>query len=286
MSAGIARYLCLLLPILCAAQILPVPQTAHTAKKPTGCPSSNEVEHNAIITFSHSNELNFFDYRIVTQYAAFYPNLLKSALQAEDYNITHLGSDEACGWQKAKSVYGRAGFEDRNHHGDIYWKYSDLRWEKKPTNRTEGSGWRAESIDHIPPRTGRLPLNSTIDGIAHILKVNEPAAEVYEFCNVLLWWALALAGMFIIATSAVIAHKGQEQTSTLDESSAGIELDTFTVPVQSPAVSPSRASLPTALPKSSHISMCSGPAASQGEHLEPPPSYSFDGHEQWTRNDG
>src|SRR5690242_19505748 len=81
----------------------------------------------AFITF-HVNTEPAFQLAIDTAHHTYYPKLLRNALRANDFHMTHVPRDQKCGWQKARSVRARQFIEIGRHRGDIFWRYSDLRW--------------------------------------------------------------------------------------------------------------------------------------------------------------
>lgn len=142
-----------------------------------------------------------FDFAIITRYRTFYPHLLRYALQAERYQLTPLKSDEECGWWKADSVRGQIGLDSTNHRGDIYWKYSDLRWVSTSNNFNESPHWNASSESHIPPRVGELPNKADLEAIAHILKINQPAGDIYQVSTILLGYASGFMASILLLLS-------------------------------------------------------------------------------------
>jgi hypothetical protein len=245
-----------LIPVLCLPQILPVPHSTTTSDQRTGCLSRLSSD-NAIVTFRDPSE-DQFNYAITTPYQRYYPDLLRTALQANKYVITGLRTDEDCGWQAARSVYGFAGFESHNHRGDILWKYGDLRWDSKPKNNTESPGWRAVNNDHIPPRTGKLPDNGTLDAISMILERNEPAADVYEFCNVLLWMLCGCMSFMLVPFMVKLCTDCCTSASTADpeemKDSEGMELGPIRSPIEFLPNPLDRVGLPSNLSKSAQAS--------------------------------
>jgi hypothetical protein len=222
----------LFLPFLSLANSIPRNDHTQTFSKPSDCHARYNPSH-AVIAFNDAGEEHDFDYAIVTKYRTYYPQQLANALQASGYHITNLSKDEECGWYKATSV-SSYGFLLNVHHGDVYWKYSDLHWANQPEDSGIPSGWVTKHNDHIPPHLDGQPSNSTIRDIAKILRNDEPAADLYYSyvaSTIVLGYLTSLMAFVLLLlsiTRCVDARKRRQAKRTDD--TEGIELVSVRVP--------------------------------------------------------
>ncbi|KAF2028446.1 hypothetical protein EK21DRAFT_20294, partial [Setomelanomma holmii] len=188
----------LLLEYYPRVQAAPASLETAVTKHNIGCHEFVSSHHDFILFRTLYDEDQDFDFAIETRYTTFYPTVLKMALKL-DYFVPNVYIQQAkCGWHKARSVRSPSWSQVGQHRGTIFWKYSDLDWVEHLKNYTHVSHWRAASPDHIPPRTGALPSNRTLDRIATILQDNEPAADVYQLATVLLGYTTGFLGFILI----------------------------------------------------------------------------------------
>jgi hypothetical protein len=269
-----------LLPCSILAKSIPRASTDKHHDKRTGCHDYTHLMHE-LLTFRHPSDDYYFDYAIYTRHWHYYPQLLRHALKDSGFQNTYLHADELCGWKKAKSVHYSMGLTYKLHRGDIYWKYSDLRWVTEPKHSNVSSHWAADDESHMPPSTGLRPYNATIDAIEWILKDNDPAADVYEIATFVLGYWAALTGFIVLmclfmACMSWVGRMGRSaMPTTWDDDSDAIELDAIKTPDSQIKAAPRKEG---EAPKYSFEDTCHASASSTDTlRSEPLPIYSVDG---------
>ncbi|KAF1938270.1 hypothetical protein EJ02DRAFT_514657 [Clathrospora elynae] len=266
------------------AKSIPPPGNTKTSPKRTDCHGRYST-NNAMVTFGDPNENSFFDYAIITGYRTYYPTVLEYALQLASFELTHKGENEECGWHKAKSVYEPYALAVPQHRGDVYWKYSDLRWISQPKDSNISSGWEAKYANHIPPRTGVLPRNATIDTIVYILERNEPAGDVYQLSTMILGWLAGFMAYILLLLllkccvdkCALVGPKSTKDNED-DEGIEGIELSCIEAHNMDDLTEPDKATDSTAMIKHEYINTRKASmSSSESIRSEPLPVYSVDG---------
>ncbi|KAH7087355.1 hypothetical protein FB567DRAFT_548663 [Paraphoma chrysanthemicola] len=254
-------------------------RTASTRR--VGCHKFVPLKHDFILFRTDSQPDFNFDFAIETHYYPYYPKVLRMALQLNRFVPDTYSIQPQCGWHKARSVSSLSLGEVGRHRGDIYWKYSDLGWVEYPKNSTKVSHWVAASPDHIPPRTGALPGNDTLNQIAAILQGNEPAADVYQLATVLLSYFCGFLGFVLIL---ICIHRciSRRSGSADGESSDAIELGQVTMDstakfttTQSTMPAADDQEAPLENPFMSEHDSTRG--TGNAESTDPPPLYSVDG---------
>jgi hypothetical protein len=265
-------FLLLLLSNFPLLQAAPPPPAKAATKHRIGCHRYVPLRHDFILLRTDAQPDSNFDFAIETHYYSHYPKVLRMALQLNRFVPDIYSIQSECGWHKARSVYAPSLGEVGRHRGDIYWKYSDLGWVEYPKNSTNASHWVAASPDHIPPRTGALPRNETLNRIAAILQANEPAADVYQLATVLLsYFCGFMSFMLIILCIRCCIERRSESDG---ESSEEIELSEFTANSTAKLTTPREATPPAEAPEEpDHGSRESDSTGS----TDPPPLYSVDG---------
>ena len=221
----------LLIPSSILAKSIPRADATEKHQKRFGCLDYYHMAHE-LITFTHPTDHDSFDYAIFTRHDTYYPQLLRYALSERRFQNTYLYKDKLCGWNKAKSVDETMGFYWHLHRGDIYWKYSDLRWVKEPKHTNDSSHWEAADETHIPPFTGPKPPNGTINAIELILKYNDPAGDVYEIATVVLGYAVGFSAFIwlLLLTKRCAERGARSAMPTKWDDDNGIELDAIKGP--------------------------------------------------------
>ncbi|KAF2630410.1 hypothetical protein BU25DRAFT_257457 [Macroventuria anomochaeta] len=179
----------------------------------------------AYVFFNNPSDLSF-TYAIATSYDVYYPQTLSHLLHAHNYTIRSkydVQDSELCGWW-----YAGTARVDGRHHGNILWKYSDLR--RKPDVPDFGNfrSWEASSRDHIPPHLSTTPNDATFNFVRDILVENVPNADIYYNWATLWSCASGILGMLALqlALKCWTDHEMRKQDS---ESSSDIELDEIRV---------------------------------------------------------
>lgn len=265
-------YVLLLLSSLPSALSVPHLGSVNFTDKRIACQQSG-FSHKFIF-FSAANDTTF-RYGIKTGYTEYYPDALESALKLDDFHLLWLNDANACGWQQARAVHqsGTIPLLGKNR-GEIYWKYADVTW-MSPKNNKQAGHWKFDSAEHKPPHVGALPPNATIDGIAKVLRDNEPAADVYQLTTICLGYLSGFLGVLVILSIALRYIENMDYGDS-DE----IELPVIkTNSLDKPApVSASTDTIAT-----SRYSRDGGREADTSGHSTPPPRYSQSGASEHVR---
>ncbi|OAL02795.1 hypothetical protein IQ06DRAFT_120217 [Phaeosphaeriaceae sp. SRC1lsM3a] len=243
-------------------------QFTQFANKRTGCMQQRGLFYTLIPLSTDSDpELHF---AIKTGYTAYYPKALQNAVQVAGFNLLTLSTME-CGWQKARSVMVKAKDEVGRHRGDLYWKYGDLHWGN--SNDTGNSfHWIAVNADHIPPNTGVLPRDGTLDALERVLQDNEPAADVYVLLTICLSYVSGFLAFYLLALFAVTQLRRVRKPNPGMGDSEGIGLDAMkNYRTGTPAPEDALPAMPVATPR--YMVRTSRDFSQSGTEI-PPPRYS------------
>ena len=269
----------LLLPITSFASHIPSFNQVNLTHRRTGCLDPYDRNRKVIVFSAVGEGEGDFKYAIDTRYHNYYPKALENALRLSNFYIDWLPEDEHCGWWKAKTVHHSQGFKLGGNHGDVYWKYSDLRWQKNTKRSHSAAHWIATTDSHIPPHKDRLPNNETLDMISEVLQDNEPVADVFEITTICLGYICGLLTFTLLVLLVKQYALAEDQTKPkVLESSDDIELCAIKVQNTSTIASATRANMPAEMSKTLHTGAPQATLLFTGSsHSEPLPPYSAHG---------
>ncbi|OAL51174.1 hypothetical protein IQ07DRAFT_631090 [Pyrenochaeta sp. DS3sAY3a] len=170
----------------------------------------------------YSPELPWYDFAIVTGYRNFYPDVLKCALQVQNWRLLP-ANDAHCGWHKATSEHS---FLELNNRGDIYWRYNDTRRQSQSDNTNTSLHPNAEIDGQISVQRQLLPSNATLHAISRILERNRPTADIYELSTIILGYVSGfLAFLLLLSLVHRCSLSGPWVQATSHTNSNDIELE-------------------------------------------------------------
>ncbi|KAH7378481.1 hypothetical protein DE146DRAFT_626482 [Phaeosphaeria sp. MPI-PUGE-AT-0046c] len=258
----------LLITYLPSAMCTSTPQFTQFASKRTGCMQQRGLFYKLLPLPTETDPELYF--AIKTGYTAYYPKVLQNAVQVAGFKLLTLSTSE-CGWQKARSAIASASGEVGRHRGDIYWKYIDLHWAK--SNGTENAlQWIAASPDHIPPNTGVLPRDETLDALERVLLDNEPAADVFVLVTICLSYVSGFLAFYLLALVAISRMRHFRKSNPEMSDSEDIELGAM----KDNGTATLAANAPPAMPVAVPRYMVRSPRdfSESGSANPPPPRYS------------
>lgn len=236
-------------PVLCSALIPPLPSTpSPSSTSSSSCAGAYpyNMYSNTVVTFREKEPANATYYRIATPFATYYPRILMHALRAEGFEGALVEGEKPCVWRKARTVYGLAGWNLHSRYGDIlsYDAKLDSSSAKSSVSTTTNSSHAHASRSS----------DDTIAKIAEILQAIEPAADVYRFCNVLLYWTITLLACTIVILGFALHIAQAEPRGDKTSKTAEIELNSLevAVPVSRIPEQPSRATVCVDKPDASY----------------------------------
>ncbi|KAF2819143.1 hypothetical protein CC86DRAFT_432157 [Ophiobolus disseminans] len=252
------NYIFFLLPYLPYALSAPPPPPVTKHVRRSGCQNPDDSDY--AFVFFYIEKDRTFDFVIRTQYRTYYPKALESALRLDSFSIGGLTKANACGWQKAHSVYSPSwGFGGRR--GDILWK----------SHSNDVRGREAVSPDHTSSLPGPPPSSDILNNVTRILENNDPAADMYQTSTICLGYACGFLGLYIIFILFRQTIDRKLETPSHDDHAEGIEMETIrpssTVKLNSISELPSTITIP----REARINTRE---YSRNTELDPPPRYS------------